>query len=32
MGHPAMMRTIGASKKKNDRLDARRIADLVTRF
>jgi transposase len=29
MGHPAMMKAIGASKKKNDRLDARKIADLV---
>jgi transposase len=29
MGHPAMMKAIAASKKKNDRLDARRIADLV---
>ena len=29
MGHPAMMKAIGASKKKSDRLDARRIADLV---
>jgi transposase len=28
-GHPAMMRAIGASKKKNDRLDARKIADMV---
>jgi len=24
MGHPAMMKAIGASKKKNDRLDARK--------
>jgi transposase len=29
VGHPAMMRAIAASKKKNDRLDARKIADLV---
>ena len=29
MGHPAMMKAIGASKKKTDRLDARKIADLV---
>ena len=29
IGHPAMMKAIGASKKKNDRLDARKIADLV---
>jgi transposase len=29
MGHPALMKAIGASKKKSDRLDARRIADLV---
>ena len=29
MGHPAMMKAIGASKKKNDRLDARKIADMV---
>ena len=29
MGHPAMMKAIGASKKKNDKLDARTIADLV---
>jgi transposase len=29
MGHPLMMRAIGASKKKNDRLDARKIADMV---
>jgi len=29
MGHPAMMKTIGASKKKNDRIDARKTADLV---
>ena len=29
MGHPAMMKAIAASKKKNDRLDARKIADLV---
>jgi len=29
MGHPAMMKAIGASKKKNDKLDARKIADLV---
>jgi len=29
VGHPAMMRAIAASKKKNDRLDARKVADLV---
>ncbi|MGA7413353.1 MAG: IS110 family transposase [Bryobacteraceae bacterium] len=29
MGHPAMMKASGASKKKNDRLDARKTADLV---
>lgn len=29
MGHPAMMKAIGASKKKNDKLDARTTADLV---
>jgi len=29
MGHPAMMKAIGASKKKNDRLDARKTCDLV---
>ena len=29
MGHPARMKAIGASKKKNDKLDARMIADLV---
>ena len=29
MGHPAQMKAIGASKKKSDRLDARKIADLV---
>jgi transposase len=29
MGHPAMMKAMAASKKKNDRLDARKIADLV---
>src|SRR5512136_442333 len=29
MGHPALMKAIGASKKKNDELDARKIADLV---
>jgi transposase len=29
VGHPAMMRAIAASKKKSDRLDARKIADLV---
>ena len=28
MGHPAMMKAIGASKKKNDKIDAR-TADLV---
>jgi transposase len=29
MGHPVLMKAIGASKKKNDRLDARKIADMV---
>ena len=29
MGPPAMMKAIGASQKKNDRLDARKTADLV---
>jgi transposase len=29
MGHPARMQAIGASKKKCDRLDARKIADMV---
>lgn len=29
MGHPAMMKAIGAAKKKSDKLDARVIADLV---
>lgn len=29
MGNPSMMKAIGASKKKNDRLDARKTADLV---
>jgi transposase len=29
MGHPAMMKAIGASKKKNDQIDARKISDLV---
>lgn len=29
MGHPARMKAIGAGKKKNDKLDARMIADLV---
>ena len=29
MGHPAMMKAIAASKKKNDKLDARRISDLL---
>ena len=29
MGHPALMKAIGASKKKNDKLDARKIADMV---
>lgn len=29
VGHPALMKAIGASKKKNDKLDARKIADLV---
>jgi hypothetical protein len=28
-GHPAMMKAIGASKKKNDQRDARKISDLV---
>lgn len=29
MGNPAMMKAISASKKKNDSLDARKIADMV---
>ena len=29
MGHPAQMKAIFASKKKNDKLDARKISDLV---
>lgn len=29
VGNPAMMKAIAASKKKNDQLDARKIADLV---
>jgi transposase len=29
MGHPVLMKAISASKKKNDQLDARKIADLV---
>jgi transposase len=29
MGHPAMMKAIGASKKKSDKLDARKTADMV---
>ena len=29
MGRPAMMKAIGASKKKNDKIDARKTADLV---
>lgn len=29
VGHPLLMRAIGASKKKNDKLDARKIADLL---
>ena len=29
MGHPAMMKAIGAAKKKSDKLDARVIADLL---
>ena len=29
MGHPAMMEAIGAAKKKSDKLDARKIADMV---
>jgi transposase len=29
MGHPLLMKAIGASKKKNDHLDARKIADMV---
>jgi transposase len=29
VGNPSMMKAIGAAKKKNDQLDARKIADLV---
>ena len=29
MGHPAPMKAISASKKKNDKLDARKIADML---
>lgn len=29
VGHPAMLKAIAASKKKNDRVDARKIADLL---
>jgi transposase len=29
IGNPSMMKAIGAAKKKNDKLDARKIADLV---
>ena len=29
MGHPAMMKAIAASKKKNDKLDARKTSDLL---
>ena len=29
MAHPAMMRAIAAGKKKNDKIDARTIADMV---
>jgi transposase len=29
MGHPAMMKAIGAAKKKSDQIDARKIADMV---
>ena len=29
MGHPLMMKALGAAKKKNDKLDARKISDLV---
>ncbi len=29
VGHPLMLRAIAASKKKNDRLDARKLADLL---
>lgn len=29
VAHPAMLRAIAASKKKNDRIDARKIADLL---
>ena len=29
MAHPAMMKAIGAAKKKSDRIDARKIADML---
>jgi len=29
MGHPAMMKAISAAKKKSDKLDARKVADLL---
>ena len=29
MGHPAMMKAIGASKRKNDKIDARKTSDMV---
>jgi transposase len=29
MAHPAMMKAIGSAKKKSDRIDARKIADMV---
>ena len=29
VGHPPMMKAIAASKKKNDRVDARKVADLL---
>lgn len=29
VGHPAMLKAIAASKKKNDRVDARKIADML---
>jgi transposase len=29
VGHPMMMKAIAASKKKNDRVDARKVADLL---
>jgi transposase len=29
VGHPLMMKAIAASKKKNDRMDARKVADLL---